>query len=275
MKKISSDEIKKIELEILKEFDKLCKKNNLYYVMCGGTLLGAVRHKGFIPWDDDIDVLMPRPDYERLINGIDMDFSEMPSYLEMCNWKRNNSYAPFIKIVDNRTKVQAKYIDDENASRLWIDVFPMDGAPSDDLKLKKLFGKSLRVRKILRIKCARNGEGKTFIKRLIKPLVKILLKPISFKQLCNRLDAIAKTYDFDKTEKVAGVLWGYGPQERIDKEKFMTPIQMTFEGYVFNAPSNYDEYLSGLYKNYMELPPVDKRVTHDMEVYMTGNEVDL
>lgn len=275
MKKINLDQVKKIELDILIEFDKLCKKNNLYYVMCGGTLLGAVRHKGFIPWDDDIDVLMPRPDYERLINGINIDISGMPAYMEICSWKHSNSNVPFIKIRDNRTKVQAKYIDDESESSLWIDIFPMDGAPTDDLQLEKLFNKSLRARRLLKVKSARNGEGKTLIKRILKPIIKFILKPISFKSLCNKIDQVAKTYDYNKCEKVAGVLWGYGPQERIDKKRFMTPIQMNFEGYIFNAPSNYDEYLRGLYKNYMELPPEDKRITHDMEVYMVEEKETL
>ena len=81
MVELSLEEIKMIELSLLTEFDRLCKENGLYYTLCGGTLLGAVRHKGFIPWDDDVDVLMPRPDYDRLLNNININLGDLPSYM--------------------------------------------------------------------------------------------------------------------------------------------------------------------------------------------------
>ena len=143
MKEMSLQEIKKIELNLLIEFDKLCKKNNLYYTLCGGTLLGAVRHKGFIPWDDDIDVIMPRGDYDKLLNEDNIDKTELPKYVEIANWKMGNMNYPFMKFMDKRTIINPKYVDDNKSNKIWIDVFPIDGNPKDEKQLRRLYKKSL------------------------------------------------------------------------------------------------------------------------------------
>ncbi len=266
-KKLSSNEIKEIELNILVEFDKLCKKNNLYYTLCGGTLLGAVRHKGFIPWDDDIDVLMPREDYERLLNDFNVDKTDLPKYMELANWKKGNMSFPFMKLVDKRTKIDSQYLDDNKSNKLWIDIFPIDGNPEDEKKLNYLYRKSLFLRRILLIKMATVGEGKTKAKKIFKPFLKLLFLPISNKYLCKKIDENARKYSFNDTAFIGGVLWGYGTCEKINKEKYMSPKKMEFEGKMFNIPSNYDEYLSNLYGEYMKLPPEEKRITHDMVAY--------
>lgn len=269
MKMLSMDEIKNIELQLLVDFDRFCKENNLYYTLCGGTLLGAIRHKGFIPWDDDIDVLMPRPDYERLINNIKIDYNCFLEYEKVLHWKNGSLNYPFIKLVDTRTVLDAAYYNsDLGVNNIWIDIFPIDGNPADSRKLKKIYNRSLYFRKILCIKLAQRGEGKTLIKRILKPLLINLLSLLSFSKLCKYIDDLSKTYDFDESKYIGGILWGYGPQERIDKKEYMTPIKVEFEGHLFNAPSNYHEYLSGLYKDYMQLPPEDQRTVHGIKAYM-------
>lgn len=269
MKKLSHREVQEVELNILVEFDKFCKKNNLYYTLSGGTLLGAIRHKGFIPWDDDIDVMMPRPDFDRLLYGKDLDTSDLPDYLHIASWKDKSLPFPFIKVLDSRTKTDVDFYNEKlNVNEIWIDVFPIDGNPDDDTELKNIFKKSLRLRKVLNLKLAKSGEGKTAFKRFFKPFLIQLFKVVDIYALCEKIDRLSKTYDFDKCTKVGGITWGYGPQERIDKKAFLTGTGVEFENGTFNAPSNYHEYLTGLYKDYMQLPPEEKRVIHGLDAYM-------
>lgn len=267
MKKLDKKEIMKLELDMLCVFEQVCKKHDLYYTLCGGTLLGAIRHKGYIPWDDDIDIMMTRPDFERLCDLIKQDKVELPSHLKFISWFTKPSMdIPFLKIIDTRTHVEEKYM--TNDKHLWIDILVIDGCPEDKEELKKMFIKSLRLRKILFTKQTKPGTGKTKLKALSKDFVRLLLKPISAKWICHKLEELSKTYDFDKCKYIGCIQWGYGPQERVHKDPWLKPIEVEFEGYKFNGPTNYDEYLSHLYGDYMKLPPLDKRVSHDMLVMM-------
>ena len=271
MRKLDLNDIKQYELSILKSFDEFCAQNNLDYSLCGGTLLGAVRHRGFIPWDDDIDVMMPRKDYDRLLYMRDVSLEGFPDYLVFASWHNKLINYPFIKLLDKRITIDSKYHEsnDQKMNNLWIDILPVDNIPNDQKIVARLFNKAGLMRKIICVKFAKVGEGKTKIKALLKPIAKIIFKPFSIYKLDKRLDDISKAYKHKKTNRVGIVLWGlYGLGECIDRKGFYKKIDLEFEGHKFKAISNYKEYLSGIYGDYMTLPPEDKRTTHDMVAYI-------
>lgn len=124
MRLLSSDEVKKHELMILLDVQDFCEKNNICFYISGGTLLGAIRHHGFIPWDDDIDICMPRPDYELFLQTYKSAHGYIPMANTLGNWVN-----PFAKVIDPNTKVVSCISDNEPG--LWIDVFPVDGLPDN------------------------------------------------------------------------------------------------------------------------------------------------
>ena len=244
-KKLSSEEIKQIELNLLLKLDEICKKYKLRYYLCGGTLLGAVRHKGFIPWDDDIDVLMPREDFEKLLR---LEKKQKQDAVEkIVSWKSGNSIYPFIKLINTNTVLKEKYLSEEFTTGIWID------------------------KTILLTAYSEMGKGATWYAALAKRVLIPICKHLNTEKLCNKLNAISKEYPIDKSPYVGGFLWGYGPQEKMPKE-FLEPVEVEFEGHMFPAPKCWDFYLTQLYGDYMQLPPENKRISHDFNVYMKENK---
>lgn len=265
MKKLDLKEIQKRELQIFKVFTELCDKYGIRYYLAGGTLLGAVRHHGFIPWDDDIDVNMPREDYDRLLTHADEIGASGDYKLAACELGDLNY--PFAKIYDLHTKINKLYDADETEQNLWIDIFPMDGLPDDEAEVKKIFKKTLTARKILRVKQARDGEGKTAFKRMFKPLVKVLLKPVNDEKLLDYINRTCRTYKVDDCGYMGGIANGYGPQERVPRKLYLKSVPMQFEDMEVSAPGCWEYYLRNLYGDFMKLPPEEKRITHDMDVW--------
>lgn len=144
MKRLTANETKIEKLKILTEFDKLCKKYNLRYSLAGGTLLGAIRHKGFIPWDDDIDVCMPRIDYmklQKIFNNTSNEFKLVSNILE-------NIDAPFSKIINEKFIVISNDNNSNLDKYLWIDILPVDGLPNDKKMCERIYFKCAIYRSI-------------------------------------------------------------------------------------------------------------------------------
>ena len=265
MKKLEPLKIKQRELEILLSFDKFCKKKCLKYYLAGGTWLGAIRHKGFIPWDDDIDICMPRNDYEFFVKN----FSCNKSNLEVrCNLL-NNFGLPFTKIIDLNTMTEFKFDESENNKHLWIDIFPVDGLPESINEVKFIYEKCKFYRIILMLMDAKLGEGTTFFKKYIKYILNPLAKLYGKKRCINKIEQIAKSNPYETSKYVGAITWGvYGIGERMLKSEFEKSVEVEFEGHKFPAFSCWDSYLKGLYGDYMQLPPIEKRKTHNMTVYL-------
>src|SRR5690625_114441 len=127
MKALDLEEIKQIQLSILRRVAFFCKQHDIAYFLCGGTLLGAVRHKGFIPWDDDIDIMMPRPSYEKFLKEFKYE------HLSLYHYKKTKNYGyPFIKIGEDRTVLRETFIKKNIDMGVFIDVFPIDGFPKKE-----------------------------------------------------------------------------------------------------------------------------------------------
>lgn len=254
MKPISSlEELHGIELEILKDFHSFCIANDLRYSLAGGTLLGAVRHKGFIPWDDDIDVMMPRPDYERFIRSYRSRF-----YAIREPRVHSRAFRPFAKVVDRRTVLPDDDFRGEQPG-VWMDVFPIDGAaspaffPPSDSRTWKLFSILLLVKNLRMF-----SRKRSFAKNAI------LLAASPIKLLPNRLFAevlqrIAARDPFDASPFRGCRVWGYGRRETLPAHVFSGRIEVPFEGGSFCAISGWREYLTAIYGDFMQLPPLEKR----------------
>lgn len=263
---LSLKEIQARELEMLKLFIGICEENGLRYYMAGGTLLGAVRHKGFIPWDDDIDLLMPRPDYEKL-QAIAAKQPLAPRY-RFHSSDLGNLHDPMCKIFDTSTYVDKKYIRDKYDRYLWIDIFPMDGLPEDENEVEEIYRKVLRAHRILRFVKSKEGAGASRLRALVKPVIKPFAMLIfGRKRIVRYIEKIAKRYPFEESRSVGGIVFGYGPQEKCDRAAYVNGVEMRFEDCKVMAPGCFDYYLTSLFGDYMTPPPKDKRQVHFMKIY--------
>ena len=262
MRLLTKSEIQQRELNILSVVYQFCQENNLRMFLSGGTLLGAIRHHGFIPWDDDIDICMPRPDYETFMKTFPKD-----GRYHIQSDVLGNFHAPFSKMVDMDTEIDSMY--SEKEKHLWVDIFPVDGLPSDMQQVEKIYNTCHIYRKLLLIGHAKLGRGKSLFHKYGKCIIKPIVNLIGNSWFSRKIDQVARRIPYGSTEYVGAITWGlYGVGERMLKSEFEKQVLVEFEGLQFPTFSCWDSYLKGLYHDYMQLPPVEKRQTHDMKVYV-------
>ena len=262
-REIGLEELKKIELSLLSAMHDICQKENFRYSLGGGTLLGAVRHKGFIPWDDDIDVMMPRPDYDAFIAYClthDTGF-------KIKSWETDKNHVSFsAKLYDPST-----VIEDDNFNNIGentgvsIDVFPIDGLANTYKKAKKVYNSTRFKRELLvAAQWDRFFRSKThpWYYEPIRFVMFVLSRFINKSRVFAKVVKKHTSINFEEVAFAAAVGGSYRIREILPKEVFCELISLPFEEYEFNAISGYDKYLSSIYGDYMQLPPEDKRVSH-------------
>lgn len=261
MKTLSLKEIQNRDLKLLIYFDTFAKEHNLTYYLSGGTLLGAVRHQGFIPWDDDVDIMMPREDYERLI----AEFRETEQY-KLLSYETDPEYENhYIRITDKRT-IREWHLFETKKTGLFLDIFPMDGFPSSSL-LSLLHTLLIRYYFELWNTVMKPGVDCDLhfqkLRKIIKPLLKHTPRYYGLKINC-----IAKKYDYNRCSYAGvAIITHYMFRERNKRSIYEKKQYLQFEGHMFPVPGNYDVYLHNLYGDYMKLPPEENRKPHHPRIY--------
>lgn len=261
----SLKDIQKLEIDMLQEIDAFCRENNLTYYLAGGTLLGAVRHKGMIPWDNDIDISMPRRDYEILLKMWNSVCKK--KYYKTRIFGEKNYYIPFAKIEDTRTLLKQHNSSDFAKLGLFIDIFPID-AYGTDLEVAK------KVLNSIEHTCGRITRSKVaFENKSIKENGKQLFWKIYYfivdqKKAYYMAQEPLKGFDWNSSKYIASTFGLRREKELIEKKYFETTVELEFEGHKYLAPVGFDMYLKKMYGDYMLLPPKEKRIMpHEFETY--------
>ena len=262
MKLIDFEETKKVELGILKEFADFCEENNLSYFLAYGTLIGAIRHKGFIPWDDDVDVWMPRPDYDKLKELFNSQ-RKNSNYIVVSPHEKVSRHS-IVKIIDKRTEKSEKGVDYKyGVLGVDIDVFPLDGQPEDDCVYEAWYNK---LQKIYRRHFVLISQAPTAFIPKMKYMVKLAIIRaihITKKNILKKAEKNHKKYSYNDSKYVGAVeSWSNSRSNRYNKDWFSEAVLVDFEGYKFKAPIGYHEILSKMYGDYMKIPTAEKRVSH-------------
>lgn len=264
MQEIQLEELKQIELRIMVEFDEICQKLGLRYSLGGGTLLGAIRHKGFIPWDDDVDVMLPRPDYDKLIRYSKKH--ELP--FQLISYETSANYSnPFAIAVRRGTILHEDEINHNEDVGIHIDIFPLDGLADTKEEALKIYNATRFDRELITA-C----QWKKFFRSKTHS---VIYEPIRFaffalsrfhdvKKLIRKVDQYNRKHPFDNYEYVACVCGDYRAKEIMKLSEMNSFLDVTFEGHTFKAISGYDQYLKQHYGDYMQLPPKEKQVSHHL-----------
>ncbi len=254
---IASEDVRKIQLMVLKmmlEFERICQKHGLRYYLAGGTILGGIRHKGFIPWDDDMDITMPRPDYEKFLKIAQKELSP--------EFKLDKDCVPFCH---NRIEYKDSAFDTKwRNGGIFLDILALDGSPDDEAERKiheekTRYWRSWMLDKALPLPALTSSRDvmMVFARRLISRFI-----PRSF--LKWRWHSWAARYDCNETSSwvcLPASIYTY-EQERFPKEYWGEPVMMEFEGHMMPTMSRWEDYLICHFGDYMKMPPLTLRKSH-------------
>ncbi len=273
LRKISEDdcgeelEVSKLrdsQIKMLKELSKFCDENNIKYYLSGGTLLGAIRHHGFIPWDDDIDINIPRPDCERLMSltsGVLGGYLlEAPSSKSVFRQEIYRMYDYDIIIEDSLDNTSSEMI----YMPSFIDIFPIEGLPKGKVSTWIHYMRLTAVRKLMNCSVGNAWRGKTLPRKIFHATFRTLSNAIGYPRLHETVERICTRYSFDSSEYI-GVMTAqrHRTEEKVKKDEYCPQIEVQFEDGFYKAPYGYNTYLSQLYgDDYMEIPPAERRETH-------------
>lgn len=261
MREITLEESKKIQVELLQTVHDYCEAHGLTYYLMFGTLIGAIRHQGFIPWDDDIDICMPREDYDRFFEA----FGQRGNAMAVdCN-NASDYYLPFGKVIDARTVLKENIVSNAEIG-VYIDIFAMDRVSGkgwlEKLQIKRL----LLLRDLLSLNLLPGSDRRKGYRKIAHRVLSKVFSGLNMNSISRKLDACARRItektgengeirvlcDVNKT----GMLFQYS------RSDFDGRLLMPFEGNEYYAPKGYDHILSSFYGNYMQFPPEEERITH-------------
>lgn len=259
-KEISFEESKKLMLEILKDIDAFCRKEHINYSLGEGTLIGAVRHHGMIPWDDDMDVLMLREDYERFLSS----YKSSKYIIKKYDYGLNSWLHLFIKVIDPRTIIKNNSTGKEPYG-LWVSIFPIDNVPDSDECLQKMTKDIRFYSNMFRMRHHFSwSKTKGFIKNIILYMMQVLPKDYWH----NKAERVIKSYNHVKTVRRGQFAIYWHDPWVCSSSAFDEYVEVDFEGEKFFIIKGYDEYLRCQYGDYMQLPPEEQRVQkHEYTAY--------
>ena len=263
MKEIDIKECHNILLNIASTFDAICKRNHIPYYMLGGTMLGAHRHKGFIPWDDDMDFGVERPYFPKLIQALanELPYPYKLKTLENCD----NFASNFIKIEDDRTLVFEEWFDKEHDMGVFIDIFPLDQGRKNSFQTN-LFASFIFFLLQMKDYLYFDPKHRRGIKKIIATLM-LKTKICTYKQMLTFIDRLIERHTKENSGYMINYYGVWGKKEIIRQEVFGQPQAYPFENITLTGVTNADAYLSALYGNYMQLPPENKRLFHNFGMY--------
>ncbi|MCI6161522.1 MAG: LicD family protein [Prevotellaceae bacterium] len=258
MKRITDiHELRQIQVGILDDIHRFCTEQDIQYFLSSGTLIGAVRHGGYIPWDDDLDLYMPRKDYERFMAS----YQDEKGIYRVLNPKtEKNYYYTFGKVVDTRTRM----VETETAGfeiGVYVDVFPVDYVTDNLEERQRIFKRKRLLYKIRRCKISKENPLKSRLAYLCYKYLPLSLAAVNRKIERLVVNATSTTTVCNMSEAGPSIK-GCFPAQNI-----ASAVDIIFEGKTYKTMVGYKEYLSHTYGNYMQLPPVEQRVTHSFEAY--------
>lgn len=259
------------EIELIRLFVDICEKEKLTYYMIGGTMLGAIRHKGYIPWDDDADFGMPRPDYEKFFSVAD---KYMPPYYETVTFLKKEEFPLNVgQLVDLRTEVEINWAAKSRVGHIWIDIFPLDGMPNNCL-LRRMHLIHLLYRRMMFVLAS--FDRIAFLNKKNRPWYeKILMFCAMHVPIQNWLsssrqymlfDRALKSCSYEKSRFLINMIGAYKSKEMFPKVIFGKGRMYEFEGMMLNGPQDYETYLTQIYGDYMTPPPETERNKHETEL---------
>ncbi|MEE3458419.1 MAG: LicD family protein [Candidatus Faecousia sp.] len=259
MKELTTVELRKEQLRILDAIAAFCKEKNLRCYLFAGTLIGAVRHQGYIPWDDDLDICMLRADYDRFLR----EFPDNGDFWIACADNTPGYYLAAAKVVSKRT-VLMEQVANPIPLGVNVDVFPIDALPDSDKELHRLNQKISKYRNLLLLKNTLRSADRSKAKNAVLAVSQLLSRPLSTAVLLRKIDKLARSYSgMPGCSRVGDIsVFTYGMREVFSAAVFSDTVSLPYEGKEYPAPSGYHDLLSRMYGDYMKLPPAEKQITH-------------